>query len=212
MKKLTVSLLALGFYMASIAQTQSSRVEYQKISRPALVNEVPFAAKTIENAIEETFKKMGYKGSSAKDFTVYKGVRMSSLGPDSYDIYFMVEKKSRRDKDNSTVTMMISKGYDAFVDESTDATVVSNGKDFLNNLRDIVSAYDLEQQIAAQMDEVKSAEKKANNLEEEGRDLEKKKRKLEEQIDKNEKDQKEQKNEIEKQKQILDVLIGKRKQ
>ncbi len=212
MKKLTLSLLALGIYMASMAQTQSSRVEYQKISRPALVNEVPFSAKTIENAIEDTLKKMGYKGTSSKDFTVYKGVRMPSLGPDSYDIYFMVEKKSRRDKDNSTVTMMISKGYDAFVDESVDASVVSNGKNFLNNLRDIVSAYDLEQQIAAQMGEVKSAEKKSDNLEEEGRDLEKKKRKLEEQIDKNEKDQKEQKQEIEKQKQILEVLIGKRKQ
>ena len=154
--------------MASIAQTQSSRIEYQKISRPALVNEVPLLPKPLKMPSKKPLKD-GLQGSSAKDFTVYKGVRMSSLAPDSYDIYFMVEKKSRRDKDNSTVTMMISKGYDAFVDESTDATVVSNGKDFLNNLRDIVSAYDLEQQIAAQMDEVKSAEKKANSLEEEGR-------------------------------------------
>jgi len=211
MKKMCLALLLCVCSSLLYAQSRITEVEYQKVSRPAIVNEVPFASKTVEKAIEEDFAKKGYKGTSSKGFTVYKGVRLPQLGPDAYDIYFMAEKKSRRDNDNSTVTMMITKGFDAFVSQSTDATLFGNAQTYLDSLRNIVAVYDLEQQILAQEDELKKADKKNESLKEEAKDLEKKKKKLEDQIEDNIKDQKNQEKEVEKQKQILETLKANRK-
>ena len=212
MKKFFLVISLSLAYFFSFAQSRSSKVDYQKESRPAIENDVPFSAKTVEKAIEDTFSKMGYKGTTSKGFTVYKGVQMPQLGSDAYDIYFMVDKKSRKDNENSTVTIMISKGFDAFISESSDGKVFGKTKDYLDSLRNTVAVYDLEQQIIAQEDEVKKADKKNDNLQEDGKDLVKKKRKLEEDIEDNIKGQEKQARELEKQKQILETLKAKRKQ
>lgn len=212
MKRLVFLLLGCCLYTVSMAQARSTKVEYQKEMRQAIEHDVPFPAKTVENALEDAFSKMGYKNTSSKGFTVYKGVRMQELGSDTYDLYFMVDKKSRKDKDNSTVTMMVSKGFDAFITENDDKTVFGNAKTYLDSLRNMLAAYDLEQQIIAQEEELKSADKKSTNLQDEGKDLEKKKRRLEQQIEDNIKDQEKQVKELDKQKQILETLKGKRKQ
>ncbi|CAN5723064.1 hypothetical protein BH11BAC4_BH11BAC4_15730 [soil metagenome] len=193
------------------AQTKGMDVEYQKQLRPAVVNDLPFDAKTVEKAIDDTLSKLGYKSTSSKGFTVYKGVRLAELGPDSYDLYFMVDKKSRKDNENSTVTLMLTKGFDAFVSSSSDPSVYEHSKTYLDSLRNTVARYDLEQQIMAQEEAIKKADKKNTDYREEGKDLEKKKRKLEDQIADNIKDQANQVKELEKQRQILEVLKRKRK-
>ena len=211
MKQLCLACMLCLFHSFLFAQSQSTEVDYQKQSRPAIVNDLPFDAKTVENAIDDTLSKMGYKGSGSKGFTVYKGVHLTELGSDSYDLYFMVDKKSRRDKENSTVTLMISKGFDAFISKSTDKTVFEKAQNYLDSLRNMVARYDLEQQIKTQEEELKKAEKKNADLQDEAKDLEKKKRKLEDQISDNIKDQQNQVKELDKQRQILEVLRGKRK-
>jgi hypothetical protein len=212
MKQVFFIMFSCCLFTGAFAQTRPATTEYQKITRPALVNEVPFSAKTVENAIEDSFLKLGYKSSSSKGFTVFKGVHLKELGPDPLDLYFMVDKKSKRDKENSIVTMMISKGFDAFINDSSDAVTFGNAKNYLDSLRNTVASYDLEQQISAQEDEVKKADKKNSNLSDEGKDLEKKKRKLENDIKDNFKDQENQAKELDKQKQILETLKTKRKQ
>jgi hypothetical protein len=142
---------------------------------------------------------------------MYSGVKLAELGPDAYDLYFMVDRKSRKEKEIAVVTMLVSKGLDAFVTESTDATVMSNAKTFVNNLMPNVVAYDLELQIVDQEDVVKKNEKKGINLVDDAAGLQKDKIKLEKKIDDNIKDQASQKAEIEKQKLILETLRGKRK-
>lgn len=202
--------VCLSFF--SVAQTKKTTTEYQKIARPALVNDVPFPVKTVEDAIEDAFSKMGYKGSSSKGFVVYKGVRLKELGNESYDLYFMVDKKSKRDKENSVVTMMLSRGFDAFISDTSGAETFVRAGIYLDSMRNTVAAYDLEQQIKTQDEEVKKADKKNENLQEEGKDLAKKKRKLEQDIDDNNKEQEKQAKELEKQNQILETLKSKRKQ
>ena len=211
MKQLCLAFVLFLSHSFSFSQSKSTEVDYQKQSRPAIVNDVPFGAKTIENAIDDTLSKMGYKGTGSKGFTVYKGVRFSQLGPDAYDLYFMVDKKSRKDNENSTVTMMISKGFDAFVSKSSDKAVFENAQTYLDSLRNMVAKYDLEQQISAQEEELKKAVKKNTELQDKAKDLEKKKRRLEDDISDNIKDQQNQVKELEKQRQILEVLRGKRK-
>jgi hypothetical protein len=40
---------------------------------------------------------------------------MPALGSEAYDLYFSVDRKSKKGKDISNVTLMISKGFDSFV-------------------------------------------------------------------------------------------------
>lgn len=194
-----------------LAQSRPTEVEYQKQLRPAIVNDIPFPQSTIEDAIKDHFTKMGYKASSSKGFIIFKGVGMKDWGAGGYDLYFMADKKSRKEKDLSTVTMMISKGFDEFVSNSSDAALFGKAQSYLDSLRNTIAVYDLEQQIIAQENEVKKAVKKAADLEDEAKELEKKKRKLEDEIAENKKAQEKQAKEHENQKQIHEVLIKKRK-
>ena len=198
-------------YLSAAAQSRTATVEYQKINRQAVVSEIPFPEKTIRDAIDNKMQQMGYKGKDSKGYTIYKGVRMPELGNDSYDLYFMADRKSRKEKENSTLTLMISKGFDSFIADSTDSKVMENAKNYLDSIKNMIAAYDLEQQIIAQEDAIKKADKKSANLIDDGVSLEKKRKNIEQDIADNKKNQANQLVEIEKQKQILDVLRGKRK-
>jgi len=212
MKYIITLICTFAFCSVSTAQSRTTTVEYQKINRQGVVAEIPFPEKTIRDAIDNKMEQMGYKGKDSKGFTVYKGVRMPELGNDSYDLYFTADRKSRKEKENSTLTLMISKGFDAFVSDSSDARVMSNAKNYLDTIKNMIAAYDLEQQIVVQEDAVKKADKKYNNLIDDGASLEKKKKNIEKDIEDNKKNQASQQAEIEKQKQILETLRGKRKQ
>lgn len=211
MKKITLLTCLFACMQCCVAQSRNTKVEYQKENRLAIENDVPFSAKTVEKALEDTLTKLGYKSTSSKGFTVYKGVRLPELGSESYDLYFMVDKKSRKDKENSTVTLMISKGFESFVTESADGKLIDRAKEYMDSLRNMVAIYELEEQIEGQEAEVKNNEKKSTNLVDEGKSLEKKKRKLEDDISDNIKAQEDQVKELEKQKQILEVMKSKRK-
>jgi hypothetical protein len=212
MKQILSFILSLAFCAAAMAQSHTETVKYQKNDRQAVVNDMPFPEKTVRNAIDNKMEQLGYKGKETKGFVLYQSVKMAELGKDAYDLYFMADKKSRRDKENSTLTLMISKGFDAFAADSSDAALMSNAKEYLNNIKTMIGAYDLEQQIIAQEDAIKKADKKYNNTVEDGVSLEKKKKNIEKDIEDNKKDQAAQQAEIEKQKQILETLRGKRKQ
>ena len=212
MKYILTLILSVVVYTATIAQSRTETVTYQKINRQAVVNDIPFPEKTVRDAIDNNMGQMGYKGKDTKGFTVYKGVRLPALGNDLYDLYFSADRKSRKEKEYATLTMMITKGLDNFVADSTDAAVVSNAKAYLDSIKIMIAAYDLELQIQAQEDAVAKADKKHTNLVEEGESLEKKRKSIEKDIEDNKKNQADQKTETEKQRQILETLRGKRKQ
>ncbi len=212
MKFILILIASFAFCTVALAQARTETVAYQKINRQAVVNEIPFAEKTVRDAIDNKMQQLGYKGKDSKGFTVYKGVKLSQLGNDIYDLYFMADKKSRRDKENSTLTLMISKGFDSFAADSTDAALMSNAKEYLNSIKEMIGAYDLEQQIIAQEDAIKKIDKKYNGLIDDGQSLEKKKKSIEKDIEDNKKEVTAQQAELEKQRQILETLRGKRKQ
>ncbi|MEP6675634.1 MAG: hypothetical protein ABJA78_10775 [Ferruginibacter sp.] len=206
-------MLAAGLFIAALTfgQARNATAEYNKQIKPAVAIEIPFSEKTVGNAIEDKMTRMGYKSSNSKGFMVYKSVRLSELGSGSYDLYYDISRVSKKDKGTTTVTLMLSTGFESFIGDTTDATVMDNAKTYLNGLKDMVAAYDLEQQITEQEDVVKKADKKYNNLVDDANDLQKKKRKIEEDIEKNIKDQKSQQDEQTKQKQVLNTLRGQRK-
>jgi hypothetical protein len=211
MQKLLLLAIILLTTKLGFAQAYNTNVEYLKAQRTATVLEVPFKEGLSREAIEDRMKQQGYKGKEQKGYVVFKSVLNDKLGLQPYDLYFMVDKKSKRDKDNSVITLLISKGIDAFATAEADAELLENVKNYLNSFKTIIEAYELEVRIKEQEKELESAERKREKLTEQGQDLAKDKTKLEKRIEENTKDQANQKNEVEKQKQILEKLKLSRK-
>lgn len=209
-KMLLLSILCLLSFFV-FAQARNSSVEYLKVKRDAVSIDLPFAEKTVYNAIVDEFQKRGFKGKENKGFLVFKEVKLSEMGNKTLDFYFLTEKKSKKEKDATTLSLALSENLDQFIEESSNLGVLSDAKSFLDDFRNVAYFYDLEEQIKAQQEVIVKSEKKLNGLVEEGKDLEKKKKKIEDQIDTNGQNQVSQKKDLEEQKIILDKLKEKRK-
>lgn len=213
MKKLIYTLpLLLLFNITVHCQSQYVFIEYKNAQRPAVQNEFSYPDKTVTDAIEDKLSKMGYKGKDSKGYTVYKNVVLPELGGQPYDLYFKVDRKSRKDKDVAVVNMLVAREGEIFLNNTSDSMVMNNAKNYLNSLLPSIESYDLQQQVNAQQEAVTKAEKKYSSLKEDADDLFKKKKKLEQQIDDNIKAQKEQQAEIEKQKQLFETVKARQKQ
>lgn len=212
MKKLLYTLTAILFFAVTVnSQARYTFIDFKDGQKPGIQADFAFTGKTVENAIEAKLSKMGYKGKESRGYTVYRSVNMAEMGNQPYDLYFKVERKSRKDKDESVVNMLISPGNEVFVNESSDSMTIGRGKRFLNNLLPDIQAFELQQQVNDQQEVVVKAEKKYKSLQEDADDLQKKKKKLEDQIADNLKAQKDQKVEIEKQQQLFEAVKAKQK-
>ncbi|HEY8689240.1 MAG TPA: hypothetical protein VIM07_08395 [Chitinophagaceae bacterium] len=212
MRKILYTLITLFIFTITVsAQARYVFIDYKDVQKPAVQSEFTFPDKTVSDAIEEKLNKMGYKGKDTKGYTVYKGVVLPELGSQPYDLYFKVDRKSRKEKDIAVVSLLISTGNENFVSDSSDRRTIGNAKNYLDNLRTSIEAYDLKQQINAQQEIVTKAEKKYKSLQDDADDLFKKKKKLEQQIEDNLKAQKDQEVEIDKQKQFFGTIKARQK-
>lgn len=212
MKKIFLSAVILFTAMAAFAQARTATADYNKTMQPAVEIEIPFEEKTVMKSLVEKMEKKGYKGKENKGYMVFKGVTMSELGSGTYDLYFKAERKSRKEKDVTILTMLASSGYEKFISEVDNAVLHDSMKRFVTTHTDNATAYDLELQIKEQQESTDKAAKKYSNSVEDGEDLVKKKEKLEKEIAENIQKQAELKAESEKQAQILETLKAKRKQ
>lgn len=212
MKKIFTILMAVIFFTTAKAQSHLVTAEYQKNKTPGIENDIPFPEKTVTKTIEDQLMKLGYRGNNNKGYLTFKGVRLPEFGNDSYDLYFKTSRKSRKEKDATTVTLLVSAGYDKFIGDTTNAQVIQSGKKYLDALTSKVAAYDLEQQIADQEKLTEKTSKKLNSIINDGQDLEKKKIKLDNDITNNLRDQANQKTAADKEQQILQTLKDKRMQ
>lgn len=209
----TLLLAALIFIaVASFAQARSVTAEYQKINQPAIEIEIPFPEKTVVKSFVDYFEHLGYKGKETKGYFTFKEVRLPKIGPGIYDIYFKADRKSRREKDNTILTFLLSNGYEKFLSGSENDSVINNAKQFLNEQQNNVATFDLEMQITTQDEIIKKEDKKLANLLEDGVDLAKKKEKIESEIQDNIQKKAAQKAALEKQMLIFETLKNKRKQ
>ncbi len=211
MKKLLLLLISYLFITTSFAQSRYTMVQFNKKDIPGVIVEVPFVESTVRDAIDKNFEKLGYKSRKQKDYLVYSGVIMPEFENEPYDIYVLVERKSRQEKEISNVTFLMSKGFENFMDDREENRLFDKTKNYMNGLRTLAADYDLELQIEAQEEVIKKALRKFNNYVEDSVSLAKKKRRIEEDIIQNYSNILSQKTDSFRQKQILDVLISKRK-
>lgn len=207
-------LLTACFFCAVIARSQSveGTTEYNKAKQPAILCEFPYPADMVENTISDDLKQKGFgKGKSSKSFQLYQAINFNDISGDKIDLYVKVEKKSRKEKDISTVTVLVSKGYDNFISGATDASIMQNAMAYINGLKPKLEKTNLELQIAEQEDLVKKEEKKYKNLQNDADDLQKEKKKIEDNIEDNKKALEKQRDEVEKQKLVLESIKAQRK-
>lgn len=193
------------------AQSYTGQTKINSMQKLAVINEMAYAADITEGAVKKKMSQLGYTAKEEKGFMVYKNVSIPSLGAATYNLYFKTEKKSRKEKEQSLVYLLLSDNYDAFLNETRDLTVIDNAKTFLNSLSVQAEDVYIESEITRQEDVVKKAEKDYNNTVEDGNSLEKKRQSLEEDIKKNKEKQEERRLDSEKQKQLLELARAKRK-
>lgn len=146
-------------FSASSIHAQSARevqIKFNKLPQPALVAEYNYPASIMEAALKTRLERAGLgSGSSSKGFLTYKGVNWSEVSSDKLDVYARVDGKGEK----STVTLLLSKGYDNFISGSTDAVTMERAKTFLATLVSAAAAQSLTLAIATQEETVRRAEK-----------------------------------------------------
>lgn len=211
MKNLIYSLIVLAFGLPAAGQSRYAFIDFKDAKQPAIVNEYKYSEKVVSGAYTSRLEKLGYKGKESKGYMVYRGVSLPELGAGTYDLFIRVDRKSRKERDESNLTLLVSKGNDVFVSDLDDAMLMANAKNWINKMDSVVIGYDLDLQIREQEELVQSAEKKYRGLVDDGNDLQKKKKRLEDDIDDNTKEQQKQRSEIEKQKNLFEALRAKRR-
>lgn len=208
---------AILFSATGFSQSYESKIEYNKKKQDAFVIDYAYSPEAVENAIVARMDKLGYKTKEEKGlfnkdkgFRLYKNAFISDISSTSFDYVLKVEQKSRKEKNEAMLYMVILKdGNNAKA--GFEAYDVERAKTFLNNLQPDVEAADLELQIIAQEEVIVKAEKKLKGLKSDKEDMEKKIQKLQDDIKKNEKDQTDTQQDVENQKVNLETLKGKRK-
>ncbi len=211
MKKISlvvITFLTITFFAA--AQAYEGTIQYDKKKQAAIAIDYSYPPEAVENAIIKRMERIGYKAKEEKGFLnkdkgflIFKNAYVTDISKDRMDYIIKVERKSRKESDESEVFMIMMKGDDnAMVKMS--ASGVGRAKVFLNEMLPDIEAANLELQIKDQEETVAKAEKKLQGLKDDQASLEKK-------LQDNRTAQETTQKDIEAQRQALGTLIGNRK-
>jgi len=208
-----ISIICSFLFLATAISAQSittGSITYNKAQEQGIIAEYNFTEDLVKSALVNEIEKAGVKGRSAKGFTLFKAVQITQISPDIIDLYIKTERKSKKEKDKAIVYMLISKGYDNFIQPTVDAPVFDNAKNYLSSITSSIAANDLNSQVAEQEEVVKKENKKLEDYEDDMNGLEKKIKKLTADMEDKKKDIENQKAEVNKQQLVLDTLKAKK--
>ncbi len=198
------------FSAYAFSQAYESTISYDKKKQKAITIDYTYSQDAVQNAIVQKIEKMGNAGKEEKGlfnkdkgFIIFKDAFVTDISEERMDYILKIERKSRRDKDETTLYLLLNKGGTDAISEMSSYDV-GKAKMFLNNLLPEIEEAKLELDIKSQDDAVAKSEKKFKDLQDEKIELEKK-------IKKNQEDLENQEKQIESQRQALDGLKGKRK-
>lgn len=202
-------LIAVQF---SFGQAQEGTVEYQKDHKPAAVIELPYPPSIVNAAMNDYLSKKGRsKGTDMKGFTTYRNTQPVQADSSNADLYFKIERKSRKQKEITVVSLLLEP-KEAVADTSNlHYLKMDEAKMYLDELATVIEGYNLEQSINNLNDEVTKAESKYKNLVNSSEDLQKKRADLDKKIEENKNELQAQLQEIENRKEKLAQSVGQRK-
>ena len=175
-----IAFLFTGVMTAS-AQATFTTITIDKKIQPGLVLQLPNNTDVAESTILQKLKETGYspetkgelfwKTNKLDGFYVFNGIKLAALNNQKLDMYFKVEPKSKTQKDQSTIYLLVSKGYDNFISPEADSATFATATDFLNGFVGTTASYRLNLDIEEQGKVVKNAEKKLTTLQEDDKNL-----------------------------------------
>lgn len=206
---LLVSIIICGFVFAQAPMPTTAEYNGQKY--PCYIMEYNLPPEETKAAFVNKLKSEGYNPDKSKGYVVYRNTRLKDLDPNEpQDVLLKFERKSRKEKDKSIVTLITAKSGSIPEEKAkgakTAAAIEPSAKSvtFLNSFQSNInlSAYNLA--VSNQQDVVDKAEKKLKNLQDDQSKMEKKIKNLQDDLAKNKKDQQNQIEEIAKQKSVLE--------
>ncbi len=219
MRKLLFTAFLILLVSGLNAQVQMGRIEFQKKDRQAIVLQTQYTQEIVEGAIQQRMNELGNKGKETKslinlnksNFFAFKGAQLPNAHRD-VDLYFKTERRGGKNKDESTVYLVIGKGPDEFATTDSDPELMEKGRELMQKLIPYLDEYKLSVDIANQEDLVKKINGKINNLLSDSTDLDKKIKGLQDKMTQNSAEREKQKTELEKQQQALEALKSRKKQ
>ncbi len=205
MKKLILSLVAImAMYTTNAQNAKESSIEFLKSTQPCVEANYNRPSDLMEEALKKRLSdaKIGSGDKAKGGFRVYKGVIVPEISTDKIDLYTKVDGK----KENATVYILVSKGYDNFVTSAKEEVTVGNMKNFLNGLEINAASLKLLADIEAAKEAVIKAEDKYKTSIEEGTDLVSQKEKIERKIAENKENQSAKQKEVKGAKDALETL------
>jgi hypothetical protein len=189
-----------------------AKTEFQKTTQPGVMVELPYSQEVVEDAIKDYFNRIGVKPDGAKGYQVYRSTKLTLTDAWNSDLYFKIERKSRKEKEESVVYFFATpEKQQPNLRKPGDDYGQDGARSFMKNMLPSIDSYNLIVLIGNQEEEVRKAEKRYQRTVEEGEDLDKKLKKVQENIQENKNDLARQKLEIENQRKLLEMLKSKRK-
>lgn len=150
-------------------------IEYQKGEKRAAIVEIPFSPEIVEGALKDYLAKSGVKEERLKGMQVFKNARLYPTDGEAADLYFKVEKKSRKEDNTSIVYLIMGRpNENVGLRTPDDAYRIQDAKLFLSKLQPQAQTYELESNISKNEENIKKSEKKLNDLQDDRKKLDKK--------------------------------------
>lgn len=196
--------------------SREGTITYDKTQVPCYIIDMPVGEDVAKEAIKKRFKQMGADTKERKGFMEFKNVSIPEISNGKLvDAYVSVDRKSKKDKDNSIVSLIITEPGivpgAAPADGSGATTVAAGAAGLLSSLNENSIDYGVELDIKKQEEMVRKAEKEYKNLVDDGEDLQNKLKKTQNEIESNKNKQEKQADEVKKQKDLLLQAQAKRR-
>ena len=211
--RLLIFLLAFGIQSGLRAQTATEgRLEFDKGQKVAAVIEVPYDEEVVEKAIKDFMSKKGVKSDKSKGFLVFKNAKVVDEDLEVADLYFKVDRKSRKEKNESRVSLVVGRpGENVGLRTADDRHQIDNAVSLLNAMIATVNSYGLDAEIAAQEEILKKAERRLRSIEDDQADTQKRIKNLEDKLEELRTDQRKQIDEVAKQRSTLDAMKSRKR-
>ena len=201
MKK-TLLFLAMASCFVLQAQTEKISnirqmiVSFNGANYNGLVADVQAPPDIVEKALKEKFAKQGVKPKEIDDFLVFRNVTLKSIDSAKLvDAFFKVEKKNKKEKDASTISLIPTQ-HGEIPDEKMKSgatpkiiTVSAASEEVLSGLTPEIEMKVFEKKLLDKQEEIKVAEKKLKELREDSAGYVKKQIEIEDDLVQNKKDQ-----------------------
>ncbi|HUQ66574.1 MAG TPA: hypothetical protein VM101_10480 [Flavitalea sp.] len=222
MKQTLIGMIAFFQMMAihSFAQSTFKPVTFKNSLRPSLNLSLTSEPKTTEETILAKLKETGYKpeknGSflnkknKQEGFYSFSGVQLPELNNQKLDLYFRVDPVEGDSSFRSSISLMVSKGYENFVSPETDSLTFNASQNFLNTFTSKTEAYQLNKQLDEQKKTIATAEKKWKDLRDKQEDARKKIEQLQADMKNWQQEEIAQQKEVDNQRAVLQSLESKR--